>query len=252
MRGIIYLVILFQYFSLCPQTAEFSQTLQHHRTITFYAADSVLVTADTYFLKDVKPNILLCHQANYSRGEYIETAKKLNQLGYSCMAIDQRAGDSINGVKNETAEYANKKMVNVGYAGARLDIAAAVQYLYELNDYEPIIVVGSSYSASLALWMAVSNPRIKAVVAFSPGEYLKGMHLAKALKKLRKPVFITSSKREIKTVDKLTRKIRKKYISRFKPEKKGRHGSKSLWENNPNHEAYWSVFVKFLEDVAPL
>ncbi|MCB0458801.1 MAG: hypothetical protein KDC74_02130, partial [Flavobacteriaceae bacterium] len=48
------------------------------QTITFYAKDSVLITADTYFLKDIPPTVLLCHQAGFSRGEYIETAKKLN------------------------------------------------------------------------------------------------------------------------------------------------------------------------------
>ena len=59
-------------------------------TITFYAKDSVIITADTYFLEDIKPTVLLCHQAGYSRGEYLKTAKKLNALGFSCMAIDQR------------------------------------------------------------------------------------------------------------------------------------------------------------------
>jgi len=47
--------------------------------------------------------------SRYSRGEYIDTAIKLNELGYSVMAIDQRSGNSANGILNETAKLANKK-----------------------------------------------------------------------------------------------------------------------------------------------
>jgi len=79
-----------------------AQEYGHAETITFYAQDSVLVTADTYFIKDVAPTVLLCHQAGYSRGEYLETAKKLNALGYSCMAIDQRSGMNSKTIKKIT------------------------------------------------------------------------------------------------------------------------------------------------------
>lgn len=252
MRCFVLMAIFFLGHITIAQVDTVFADITNPKTVTFYASDSVLVTADTYFLKNVPPVILLCHQANYSRGEYMETVKKLNALGYSCMAIDQRAGDEVNDVKNEMAKFANNGFFNVGYTGARRDMEAAIEYLYKENGGKPIVVVGSSYSASLALWMAVSDPRIRAVAAFSPGEYLKGMHLAKALKKLKKPVFITSSRREVKLVDKLARKIKKKYIVRFKPLGKGKHGSKALWENNPNHEAYWSAFINFLNNVAPL
>src|SRR5438477_11180739 len=71
--------------------------------ITFPSADGLIITADSYLQNDTLPWILLCHQAGYSRGEYKETAVKFENFGYNCLAIDQRSGDSVNGIKNETA-----------------------------------------------------------------------------------------------------------------------------------------------------
>lgn len=52
-----------------------SQNINQNTTVTFYAIDSVQITADTYFINNVEPTILLCHQAGFSRGEYVKTAK---------------------------------------------------------------------------------------------------------------------------------------------------------------------------------
>ena len=216
------------------------------KTITFYAIDSVQITADTYFIKDVEPTILLCHQAGFSRGEYIETSKKLNKLGFSCMAIDQRSGKEVNGIINKTAIDADNKKMNVGYTGAKKDIEAAINYLYNINGNKPIILIGSSYSASLALWLATENKKIKAVAAFSPGEYLKNLNLTNTIKNLNTPTFVTSSKREINPVSKLVRFINKDNLIHYKPTKKGIHGSRAIWESTEGYKEYWIAFKTFL------
>jgi len=224
----------------------YGQEYGHPQTVTFYAKDSVVITADTYFIKDIAPTVLLCHQAGYSRGEYIKTAKKLNALGYSCMAIDQRSGNEVNGVKNQTAIDANYKLRNVGFAGAKQDVEAAIDYLYDLNGKQPIILVGSSYSASLALWIASKNKKVKAVAAFSPGEYLKGKDLAKLIKPLKVPVFVTSSKREVKPVEKLLRHVKSKQLTHYKPIENGIHGSRAIWETTEGYDGYWNAFKTFI------
>ena len=216
------------------------------KTITFYAKDSVQITADTYFLEGIQPTVLLCHQAGFSRGEYIDTAKKLNALGFSCMAIDQRSGKKANGILNLTAKDAIAKGMNVGYTGAKKDLDAAIDYLYSINGNQPIILVGSSYSASLTLWIASENKKVKAAAAFSPGEYLKNKNLAETIKTLSIPTFVTSSKREIGPVKKLVRFVKPNYVTQFKPEVKGIHGSRALWDSTDGHETYWKAFKAFL------
>ena len=234
------------FFTIVSFYTSFSQIGKYSNTITFYAKDSVLITADTYFLNDIEPTVLLCHQAGFSRGEYIETANKINKLGFSCMAIDQRSGKEVNGIINRTAKNADSKLMNVGYAGAKQDLEAAIDYLYELNGSQPIILVGSSYSASLALWLGSENKKIKAVAAFSPGEYLKNMSLADTIKQIKVPTFITSSQREIGPVEKLIRFVKPKYITHFKPDVEGIHGSRAIWDSTEGHEAYWNAFKEFL------
>lgn len=100
------------------------------------------------------------------------------------------------------------------------DIEAALDYLYNMNGNKPIILVGSSYSASLALWIATENEKIKAVAAFSPGEYLKNLNLAEKIKNLDTPTFVTSSKRETNPVEKLVRFVNKDHLTHYKPTKK--------------------------------
>jgi len=72
-----------------------------YQEVEFASLDGLKVTADVYASSNdpSKPFIILCHQARWSRGEYREIAPKLNKLGFNCMAIDQRSGDSVNDVE---------------------------------------------------------------------------------------------------------------------------------------------------------
>ena len=64
--------------------------------IYFSSKDGVRITADYYKVHaDTVPLILLFHQAGWSRGEYIEIAPRLTQMGFNCMAIDLRSGKTL-------------------------------------------------------------------------------------------------------------------------------------------------------------
>jgi alpha-beta hydrolase superfamily lysophospholipase len=188
--------------------------------------------------------ILLCHQADFSRGEYTETAKRLNGMGYNCLAIDQRSGNTCNGVDNLTAQHAKEKGLKTDYTDAEQDIAAAIDYINHRSG-KKVIVVGSSYSAALALKIAKSNDKVAAVAVFSPGEYLKGIELKKDIEGLNVPVFATSSKKEAVSVAKLLTGVTNKDI--FVPTVEGDHGSKVLWPGAAGNEEYWNAFSAFLK-----
>jgi dienelactone hydrolase len=216
--------------------------------VTFPSKDSLPITADVYIRDGKEPLMLLCHQAGFSRGEYHITALKINQAGYSCMAIDQRSGKEANGVVNETAQKAKEKSLPTDYQDARQDIEAAIDYLYERSAHHPIILVGSSYSASLALLIARDNPKVRAVAAFSPGEYFKGTDIQKELKGMSTAVFVTSSQKETPGVEKLVSAIDQERVTHFKPKVAGIHGSRALWSSTEGNEAYWKAFLAFVEE----
>lgn len=216
--------------------------------INFPSSDGIIVTADLYLPNDTTIQyMVLCHQARYSRGEYLETVKEFCDLGYNCLAPDARSGKEVNGVYNETAAMAVKKGLPGEYIDAEPDIVAAVNYAYNKSG-EKVVLVGSSYSASLALKAAAENKKIKAVLAFSPGEYFGDkLNLKKAIAGLQVPVFVTSSKSEAPSVTELMSDIKNKV--HFIPAGEGVHGSSNLWKNNANHQEYWAAVKEFMKQL---
>lgn len=216
-------------------------------TISFPSLDQLPITADLYKINDTASYIILCHLSEGSRGEYKETAQQLNNLGFNCLAIDTRTGDNILDVQNETAKAAKNSNKPTDYLSSEQDILAAIDYAYSLGHNDGVILLGSSFSASLALKIASINPKVKAVIAFSPGEYFGDqLNLKNSIKSLDKPTFVTSSKNEASAVSTLIESIDVDNLIHFIPEGDGAHGSISLWSMIPNNEEYWKALEKFL------
>jgi len=151
------------------------------------------------------------------------------------------------GTTNETYARAKQQGLETGYVAAKPDIEAAVAYLYGKNHNKPIILLGSSYSASVALLVAVENSTmIKAVIAFSPGEYLKNIDVAQSISAMEIPVFVTSAKKEASDTAKLTASINPKFVTQYTPSSEGAHGARSLWAKTPGSQEYWRALEEFL------
>lgn len=225
-------------------------TEQTVSTVTFPTTDSLTMTADLYWTGDEgKPFIILFHQADYSRGEYLEIAPKLNALGYNCLAVDQRSGGAAKGVINETSKAAKAAGLPMGYADAYPDLEAALAYVVSTYAPNQLIVWGSSYSSSLVLILASEHPdEISAVLSFSPGEYFKldGKMVADYAKSITQPVFITSAKSEERDWRPIADQITTEGSVFFVPQASGRHGSSTLNDSASGHEEYWAAVEAFL------
>lgn len=223
-----------------------------YQTFIIPSPDGLTVTADLYEADSTAPVILLCHQAGYSRGEYLETAKRLEKFGFTCLAIDLRAGKECNAVPNETARAATLGHFARNFIDAKNDVIAGIDYLHS-NYHRRVIVLGSSYSASLALIEAKENPQVAAVVAFSPGEYFgEKDFVSKKIAGLDKPVYATSALSEADGVTELMRDVVSRIKVQFIPTEEGNHGSKVLWTANSNNQEYWLTLMAFLSKVKEL
>jgi len=219
--------------------------------VEFPSKDGVMISAHVYEIDKNAPVILLCHQARYNKYEYMDIAPKLNAKGFNCVAIDQRSGGELRGHQNITHNNAVKQNKPTEYLNAEQDIRAAIDYVY--NKYhKPIILWGSSYSSTLALYIASENEKIAAVISFSPGNYFadKKGSLIEKMEYFSKPMFVTSSKKEAAGITKLLHKMRmnSKQIQ-FIPSGNGYHGSKALWEGQKGGEEYWKAIDAFLEKI---
>ncbi len=221
------------------------------QTLTFPSEDGVVITADLY--RSEKPVtestlIILFHQAGSSRGEYKTIAPRLTQLGFDALAIDQRSGNSFNGVSNQTA-----LQVNVGrnFIKALPDMRAAISYGYEELKAKRVIIWGSSYSASLSLVLAGRQaPKVDGVLSFSPGEYFNGeLSIKNEAEKISVPVFITAARNEKRQWKPIFSGISATKTG-FVPEGVGKHGSSALLSQDS--EEYWQAVLTFLNKHFPI
>lgn len=226
---------------------------KHKKTITFVAEDGLEITADVYMQHELtKPFIILFHQAGWSRGEYLTIAPRLNNMGFNCMAVDQRSGNKVNDVENETYKQAVKENKTTDFLSAYADMIAAVKFAKENFSKNKLVVWGSSYSASLVIKLAAEYPDlVDAVVAFSPGEYFtelgKGENFIEtAAKKVQCPLFFASASNEKRDWEKIYNAVPGNSKSFFSPDIEGNHGSKALWMDYFDSGSYWLATKKFL------
>jgi dienelactone hydrolase len=221
--------------------------------VTLPAAGGVTVYADAY--EAAAPNapvILLFHQAGSSKAEYATIAPRLVQLGYSALAIDQRSGGDLYG-PNETVRALGKSSDD--YRAALPDMDAALSWAKKNHPHSPIYAWGSSYSAALVFAFAAKHPRdIKAVLAFSPNEYVEQdkMLVRSAAHRLRCPVFLDSAadpneERDAKTIlDAVASSDKVVYVPQH-----GVHGASTLRDDrDPDGAAEnWDAVTRFLAHV---
>ncbi|MFT5512424.1 MAG: pimeloyl-ACP methyl ester carboxylesterase, partial [Bacteroidia bacterium] len=215
------------------------------KTFTIKSEDSLDMTVDQYHINNDKPVIILCHQAGWSRGEYIGIAVTLNELGFNCVALDQRSGRAINGVINQTAANAQAEGKGQSFLDAEQDIRAVIAN-FSAEYKQNVILWGSSYSSSLALKIAAENDKVDKVLSFSPGEYLTSESVATAVKALDKPSFLTSSKSEAGQTKAIFDNIKSADKTQFIPTGAGRHGSSALWTSEGDNAEYWVAVKVFL------
>jgi dienelactone hydrolase len=214
--------------------------------VSFISSDGLKITADLYLKNYNTPFILLFHQNGCSRGEYKEIAQKLLNLDYNCLAVDLRSGGKTNYVKNETAIRAMNRGLSNKLIDARKDIIAAIEYTANYNK-KPVILFGSSFSASLCMIVGKNNEKVDAVVAFSPGEYFEPeISVKNEIRNFNKPLFVSSSRTEYSYVVELLSEIPDNIKTIYKHSDGNKvHGAKALWDSNKTSRECWLELTMF-------
>ncbi len=217
------------------------------------ASDGVVVHGLYYKTPKPKALILLFHQAGSSKDEYASIAPRLVKAGYSALAIDQRSGGEMYGV-NETAaglgaERAEALAGDAGYLKAYPDLEAALAWAEQQQ--LPIVLWGSSYSSALVFRLAAEHPaNVRAVLAFSPGEYFSDQHMVRtAAAKIGVPAFVasTGSDEEKAYADPIFAALHGKNNVRLVPSNAVHGSSMLISARNPKGaEAIWQAVLEFL------
>ena len=217
--------------------------------VTLTAADGVKVYGEWSKTDSPRaPIILAFHQAGSNHVEYEPIAKRLNQAGFSVLAIDQRSGGAEFNGANKTVAALGR---STAYDAALKDLEAALAWGRANAQGAPVIVWGSSYSAALVFLLAARHPDdVSGLLAFSPGEYLDSSNAVHgAAQKIVVPVFIdqASDKDEIDQSRSILKDVKSSDKRQFTPQK-GVHGSATLRvDRNPKGaEENWNAVLLFL------
>jgi pimeloyl-ACP methyl ester carboxylesterase len=216
-------------------------------TIVIGTRDGRKIYASHVPVPHARATIVLFHQAGSSSYEYTDIAPRLNEAGYSTLAVDQRSGGRLYG-PNRTVIKAGK--TSQTYLDALPDLEAALNW--SRLQGQPVILWGSSYSAGLIFRIAADNPdRVAALLAFSPGEYFSDKHyVVDAARKVVAPVFITQAKApdEIAAARAIFAAVPGTAKTLFMPKANGVHGSSTLRpDRNPaGAEENWRAVMTFL------
>lgn len=224
--------------------------VQAAQPVTLTAPDGVTVYGTYYPTKNARATILLFHQAGSSKEEYTAIAPQLQRAGFAALAIDQRVGGPLYGTNQTMAGYKDK----TDYLGTLPDLEAALGWAKAKG--LPVVLWGSSYSASLVFLVAASAKKdVAAVIAFSPGEYFTDKTMVeKAAGKVTVPVFVTSAsameeENEAKAIVAATASTdRQQFVA-----KTGIHGSSTLnsGKNPGGADDNWQAVLAFLKRVFP-
>lgn len=219
--------------------------------ITLMTDDGVKVFGTYYPAAHPRALILLFHQAGSSAGEYATIAPRLVAAGYSALAIDQRSGGSLFGANRTAAAAKNVPEGDASYLAAKPDLQAALDWA--ATKHLPVAIWGSSYSSSLVFLIAAENPgKVKALLSFSPGEYLGGDHLVRdAATKVAVPVYVTATASERAGAEPIYNAVRANAASRFVIPPHAVHGSSTLIvaRNPEGAAANWPAVMAFLKSV---
>jgi dienelactone hydrolase len=226
--------------------------LQAREQVTLTASDGVRLYGDFYPTGTKSdPYILLFHQAGSNRAEYGPIAPRLVELGFNCLAIDQRSGGDMWDQQNETVRHVGH---NGEYSEVLKDMEAALAWAKSSGNNSKVLVWGSSYSAALVFLLAAQHPdEIAGVLAFSPNEYLDRKHAVHdAASKITVPIFVTSAKDrdEIDAAKSILASAPAQQKTLFVPHIAGVHGSSTLRadKNRAGESENWRAAEDFLRN----
>lgn len=168
---------------------------KHMETVTMTTEDGVEVVGD-YYLAGTKnvSAVLLLHMMPATRKSWVEFAEKLNDAGFSALAIDLRGhGDSLN--KSDGTYLNYKNFSNAEHQSSIHDVEASANFLKQKGATK-IIVIGASIGANLALQYAAAHHDIRSAVLLSPGLDYRGVltdHLPEQFQRGQAVYYVVSS-----------------------------------------------------------
>ncbi len=198
------------------------QTQKPSNDIEFTTIDGVTIKG-TFLEGNSNSAVLLLHELGKDRTEYNAFVQKLNEKGFTTLAIDFR-GHGESGL-----DY--KEFTNDDWQGLLNDVDSAVKYIRRTDkDVNDITIIGASIGANAALIHASQDNTVNQVVLFSPGENYRGLATLDAIRDYgNRPIMIIVSENDRYSYTSSTKlKSRALGNTKFKTYENSGHGTEIL------------------------
>lgn len=131
--------------------------------------------------KNDAPAVIFLHMMPETKESWNEFAKKINQNGFQCLAIDLRGHGESQGGPAGSKNFSDEEHI-----ATINDVVGAVEFFVDKGiPIEKISLAGASIGANLAIVFQSENLKIKASVALSPGLNYRGVETEHAIKNLK-------------------------------------------------------------------
>jgi alpha-beta hydrolase superfamily lysophospholipase len=163
--------------------------------VTLTAVDGVQLACSWWPQTAAKaPRVLLLHQLSRNRGDWDVMAARLNQAGFSVLAMDFRGHGESNKAGNRRLDFTDFSVRDWKLLPG--DVTCAVNWLARQAgaDSGRIALVGASIGANSALLAAAADKRVHTLVLLSPGLDYHGLKTERAMEQYgTRSIFLLAS-----------------------------------------------------------
>jgi len=217
------------------------------KEVKLKTADEVEIVADYYSISNKNAQaVVFLHMLPATKESWNSFAKKFNEAGFQCLAIDLRGHG-----QSEEGPEGSKDFTDEQHQSSINDVDAAVEFFVLKGvPLKKIILVGASIGANLSLWFQSKNSEIKASVLLSPGLSYKGIDTEPFIKKLSEDqcVFFSAGGENddysTETVQKLSERV-KEENTKVEIFRNAGHGTTILKE----HPELMDEIINWLKDL---
>lgn len=151
------------------------------KVITLKTGDNIEIIGDYWpALAKNAPGAVLIHMMSATRESWKIFAKKLNEIGFHCLAIDLRGHGESQGGPNGFQDFNDEN-----HQESVHDIENAVDYFIKKGIIlEKISLIGASIGANLVLQFQSRHSEIKSSILLSPGLDYRGITIERGIKNL--------------------------------------------------------------------
>lgn len=220
------------------------------KPVTFTSEDGATLAGDLYLAGPEAPAVVLVHRLFGDRSEFaplVELLRRGDQR-YTVLAFDLRGhGDS----KEPEQDPKSKKPArrDDSKAELRADVDAAIRHVLEAGGGKApgVVLVGSSFGATLVSLVAFERARVTALALVSPGASIRGVDIYRPYSEVRNlPTFIAAAKEDTvarEPLDALARMAQRGMVKRYPG---ARHAAQFLGQE---HEQLWKDLQAWLASV---